>query len=155
MFGGFLSLKAIVLAAGSGTRMKSDMPKCAHKVLGRTMLNIVLDTLQESGISEIVVVTGHKEKELQESVTAEVQYAHQAEQLGTGHAVMMAKEFLTENDDVLVLCGDAPLVTAETICSLCDEHKTKGNAITVVSTRIENPYGYGRIVHPAKDEKYL
>ena len=148
-------MKAIVLAAGAGTRMKSNMPKCLHKVLGRTMLNIVLDTLQEAGISEIIVVTGHKEKQLRESVSADIQYAHQAEQLGTGHAVMMAKEFLTKNDSFLVLYGDAPLVTVDTICNLVDEHMKKDNAITVVSTRIDNPHGYGRIVHPAADEKFL
>jgi len=119
------------------------------------MLNIVLDTLHEAGISEIIVVTGHKEEQLRESVTAKVEYAHQAEQLGTGHAVMVAKEFLSKNDDVLVLYGDAPLVTADTICNLTDEHMKKGNAISVVSTRIDNPHGYGRIVHPTADEKFL
>ncbi|MDR2648815.1 MAG: bifunctional UDP-N-acetylglucosamine diphosphorylase/glucosamine-1-phosphate N-acetyltransferase GlmU [Clostridiales bacterium] len=154
MFGG-IKLKAIVLAAGSGTRMKSGLPKCIHKILGRTLLNIALDTLQEAGIRDIIVVTGCGEELLRASVSANVQFAHQAEQKGTGHAVSVAKEFLNENEDILVLCGDTPLVTAETLHKLAETHTKEGNAITVVSTRTDNPFGYGRIIRPVTDGQFL
>ena len=148
-------MKAIVLAAGSGTRMKSSLPKCLHKILGRTMLNIVLDTLKEAGTGEIIVVTGHGEKQLRESVTVDVKFVHQAELLGTGHAVMMAAELLNENDDILVINGDTPLVSADSILKLTDKHTRDGNAITVVSTRIDPPFGYGRIIRPIEHGQYL
>jgi len=144
-------LKAIVLAAGSGTRMKSKLPKCLHKILGRTMLNIVLDTLKESGADDIIVVTGHGEEQTRETVSMNVRFAHQAEQLGTGHAVMTASEFISENDDVLVLYGDTPLITAASLVQLYEAHIKDGNAITVVSTRLDNAFGYGRIVRPPSD----
>jgi len=148
-------LKAIVLAAGSGTRMKSKLPKCTHKILGYSMLNIVLDTLKESGASDVIVVTGHGEEQTRECVSADVRFAHQTEQLGTGHAVMTAAEFINENDDILVLYGDTPLITAGSITQLSETHVKEGNAITVVSTRLDNPFGYGRIIRPASDSQFL
>ena len=148
-------LKAIVLAAGSGTRMKSNKPKCLHKILGRTMLNIVLDTLKESDISDIIVVTGYGEEQLRKSVSVDVKFARQAEQLGTGHAVMAAKEFINENDDFLVLYGDIPMITEDSINKFIEAHTKEGNAITVVSTRIDNPFGYGRIIRPVAEGQLL
>ena len=148
-------LKAIVLAAGSGTRMKSKQPKCLHKILGRTMLNIVLDTLKEAGTDEIIVVTGYGEEQLRKSVSVDVKFARQAEQLGTGHAVMTAKEFINENDDVLVLYGDTPMIMTDSIHKFIQAHIKEGNAITVVSTRIDNPFGYGRIIHPSAEGQLL
>ena len=148
-------MKAIILAAGTGTRMKSKLPKCMHKILGRTMLDIVLDTLKESGTSDIIVVTGHGEEQIRASVSSDVRFAHQSEQLGTGHAVMTAAEYIGESDDVLVLCGDTPLITAESVLQLTNAHMREGNAITVVSTRLDNPYGYGRIVRPSLENRFL
>ena len=148
-------MKAVVLAAGSGTRMKSKLPKCLHKILGNTMLNIVLDTLRECGTRDIIVVTGHGEKQMRESVSMDVKFAHQAQQLGTGHAVMTAVEFLNEDDDILVLYGDTPLITPDSIVRLTESHINEGNAITVVSTCLDDPSGYGRIVHPSSDSEFL
>jgi len=148
-------VKAIVLAAGNGTRMKSKLPKCMHKILGRTMLNIVLDNLKESGTNEIIVVTGHGEEQIRASVSADVQFVHQDEQLGTGHAVMTASKYIGEDDDILVLYGDTPLITPESVIQLNNVHMREGNAITVVSTRIGDPLGYGRIVRPSLDNRLL
>ena len=148
-------MKAVILAAGSGTRMKSGLPKCLHKILGRSMLNIVLDTLREAGTGELIVVTGYGEAQLRASVPVDVKFTHQAEQLGTGHAVMTARDYLNENDDVLVLYGDMPLVTADSINKLTAAHMSAGNAITVVSTRLDNPFGYGRIIRPVTEGQFL
>ena len=148
-------MKAIILAAGSGKRMKSDIPKCLHKILGRTILGTVLASLKESGTDDIIVVTGYGGDQVRESVSVEARFAHQAEQLGTGHAVMTAAEFINDDDDILILYGDSPLITAESIQRLADAHKKEGSAITVVSTRLDNPYGYGRIIRPTSDNQFL
>ena len=148
-------MKAVILAAGNGTRMKSNLPKCMHKILGRTMLNIVLDTLIEAGTSEIIVVTGYGEEKLRESVSASVVFVRQAERLGTGHAVMTAAGFLNEFDDVLVINGDTPLLTADSYHWLMESHIKDENAITVVSTRLDKPFGYGRIIRPVSDGQFL
>jgi bifunctional UDP-N-acetylglucosamine pyrophosphorylase/glucosamine-1-phosphate N-acetyltransferase len=126
-----------------------------HKILGRTLLNTVLSALREAKIEEIIVITGYGGERLRSSVSMDVKFAHQAEQKGTGHAVSMASEFLNEDEDILVLCGDTPLVTAETLQKLAETHAREGNAITVVSARIDNPFGYGRIIRPATDGQFL
>jgi UDP-N-acetylglucosamine diphosphorylase/glucosamine-1-phosphate N-acetyltransferase len=142
------ALATIILAAGKGTRMKSDLPKVLHKVLGKTMVARVVEQAEEIGSSKVIVVIGHK-KELVEQELADkhVDFAVQSEQLGTGHAVLMAEPLLKEfSGDVLILAGDVPLLSASTLHKLLDTHHREQADATVLSAIFEDPYGYGRIV---------
>lgn len=141
------NLKAIILAAGEGSRMKSKMPKVLHKILGKTMLDYVIDTARESGAAQVCVVVGHGAEEVQaDAASRDVSFALQKEQKGTGHAVMMAEEFVEEEKDMLILYGDTPLITAESLSRLAEIHKAECNGVTVVSAVLEEPAGYGRIL---------
>lgn len=138
---------ALILAAGQGTRMKSKTPKVLHKVCGKPMLSCVIDAAAGAGIEENIVVIGHGAVEVRERFAeAGVKFAVQEHQLGTGHAVMMAKDLLPEEGLVLVLCGDTPLITAGTLEKLIAYHERQGNTLTVLTARVEDPFGYGRIV---------
>ena len=142
---------AVVLAAGAGTRMKSNMPKVLSKVLFRPMLKWVLDALNLAEITSVCVVTGYKSEVVIDYLnTLQTSYKTvlQNEQKGTAHAVLTAKEFLLENidKDVLVLNGDSPFVDKKTITNAHNLHKKQNNAATVISAKIKNPFGYGRIV---------
>lgn len=142
------ALATVIMAAGKGTRMKSDLPKVLHRVLGQTMVSRVVDLAEEIGSERTVVVIGHK-KELveQELADRKVDLAVQAEQLGTGHAVMMAEPPLRDFDgDVLILSGDVPLLTAETLKKLIATHVDENADATVLSAIFEDPHGYGRII---------
>lgn len=140
-------IKTLILAAGKGTRMKSNTPKIIHKVNGVPMISKILEVLDEIKTNENILILGYKKEEILK-VVGNVPYVLQTEQLGTGHAIKMAKDKLKDYDgDVMVLCGDTPLLRAETLKSLYEYHK-KNNAITTILTSIyENPFGYGRIVH--------
>lgn len=141
-------LATIILAAGKGTRMKSDLPKVLHKVLGETMVSRVVTQVEKAGSSKIVLVIGHK-KELVKAELADrkVDFAVQAEQLGTGHAVMIAKSALHDfYGDVLVVAGDIPLLRAETLKELIKTHQEEQADATVLSAIFEDPFGYGRII---------
>lgn len=142
------ALATVILAAGKGTRMKSDLPKVLHKVLGESMVARVVACAEEAGSSRTVVVIGHK-KELVEKELAgtKVDFAVQAEQLGTGHAVMMAEPALKDfSGDILILAGDVPLLTSKTLKKLIDTHRDEKADATVLSAIFDDPYGYGRIV---------
>ena len=139
------NLKVVILAAGQGTRMKSKVPKVLHKVLDKTMVDYVIDASVEAGAEDICVVVGHQSKMVKSIIGTRVKYALQKEQLGTGHAVMQAGDFINEGN-ILVLCGDTPLITAETIKKLNDLHVSEGNDATVISMLVKDPTGYGRIV---------
>ena len=109
-------LKAVILAAGEGKRMKSKLPKVLHKVQGKTMVDWVIDTARDSGADDICVVIGHGGEQVKEALKdRNVKFAVQREQLGTGHAVMQAGDFIEDNADIIVFYGDTPLITAETI----------------------------------------
>lgn len=140
-----MKLKAIILAAGAGTRMKSKLPKVLHKVCGQTMLGHVIDVAKSSKVEECIAVIGHGAKEVKESLAPEVKTVLQEEQLGTGHAVMMAYDHI-EDGTVLILCGDGPLITEETLNKIMDYHSQGGFKATVLTTDLTNPKGYGRIV---------
>ncbi|MCD7778674.1 MAG: bifunctional UDP-N-acetylglucosamine diphosphorylase/glucosamine-1-phosphate N-acetyltransferase GlmU [Clostridiales bacterium] len=144
------NLKVIILAAGQGTRMKSKVPKVLHKVLDKTMLDYVIDASLKAGAEDICAVVGHKSMLVRKMIGDRVKYAVQKEQLGTGHAVMQAGDFIGEEGNVLVLCGDTPLIKPETIEKILSFHTEKGNAATGVSFIKEDPTGYGRII---RDEK--
>ncbi len=139
---------ALILAAGQGTRIKSDLPKVLHKVCGKEMVNHVIDTMRKAKIDDINVIIG-KGAELVKEKTASrnVSYSLQEEQLGTGHAVKCAIDFLKNKTGVVgVFAGDAPLIKPETINKLFETHMENKNAATLLSSIVEDPTGYGRIV---------
>lgn len=141
---------AIVLAGGKGTRMKSDNPKVMCEVLFDPMIYHVISEVTNSGIKDICVITGYRHEVVEEYVktlSSDIVCAYQSEQLGTGHAVMQAREFIAQhgNDDILVLNGDGPLMDADTINKSYDYHKSNNNSITLVSAEVSDPYGLGRI----------
>lgn len=141
-------VSAIILAAGDGKRMKSKSSKVLCEVLFKPMLKWVLDSCFASGIQEVCAVVSDNAKDVLAIVPENCAIAVQAQRKGTGHAVMMAKEFLLsqEQGDVLLLYGDAPFVDETTIRSAYETHRQEGNAVTVVTADLENPFGYGRIL---------
>ena len=142
-----MKLKTLILAAGKGTRMKSDMPKVVHKVNGVPMITKIIDTLSGLNPKENILILGHKKEEVLKVVGENCDYVLQTEQLGTGHAVIQAKEKLEGYDgDVMILCGDTPLLRESTLKSLYDYHKESGAVTTILTSIYENPFGYGRIV---------
>lgn len=144
-----MSLKTVILAAGKGTRMKSEMPKVIHKVCGIPMVQRVMNTCNKIGSEENILVLGHKKEEVLK-VLPEASYVLQEEQLGTGHAVLQAKEKLSNfKGTVMVLYGDAPLLTEETLRAMYLSHKESKAVTTILTSILENPFGYGRII---KDE---
>ncbi|HHW45426.1 MAG TPA: NTP transferase domain-containing protein [Clostridiales bacterium] len=138
---------AVILAAGHGKRMKSDRPKVLCEVLFKPMIDWVIDAAKPA-VSDVCVVVGFKGEVVKEHLKGVFATAEQAEQLGTGHAVTQARDFIRKysGGNVLVLCGDAPLIDTDTIQSALDFHIKNQNAATVISARIEEPKGYGRIV---------
>lgn len=142
-----MKLISLILAAGKGTRMKSELPKVVHKVNGVPMIKKIMNTLNNLGVEKNILVLGHKKEVVLKAIEKDVDYVIQEEQLGTGHAVLMAKDKLQNYDgDVMVLCGDTPLLREETLKALYNKH-LKSNATTTILTSIyENPFGYGRIV---------
>lgn len=139
---------AIILAAGQGTRIKSKLPKVLHKACGKEMVNHVIDTMRASGLEDVNVIIG-KGAELVKEKTASrnVSYSLQEEQLGTGHAVKCAKEFLQGKKGVVaIFTGDAPLIEADTVSKLMETHINENNFATLLTSVIENPTGYGRII---------
>ena len=146
-----MSLNAIILAAGEGTRMKSKTPKVLHKVVGKSMIEHVIDAADLVGCNRKVVVVGSgREKVEAELSKLEVSFVHQAERLGSGHAVMVAEHEIHNEEDVLILCGDTPLIQGKTLQKLMEVHRESGNACTVLTAELEAPFGYGRIVRDAK-----
>lgn len=140
-------LMAVILAAGEGKRMKSKKSKVLHKVCGMTLIDWVYNSVKNAGVNETVVVVGHKAEDVKESMGDKVLYAHQDKQLGTGHAVMQAKEYFSGKEgQVLVLCGDTPLITSETVSKTFEIHSRNNNSATIITAELENPLGYGRIV---------
>ena len=141
---------AIILAGGEGKRMKSDKPKTLSEVLGKPMLLWVMSALKKAGIDDVCVVKGYKKECIDQYLSTldfVVESVYQAERLGTGHAVMMAKDFLSNHDgNVVILNGDAPFMSAETIKNSLEQHSNTGCAATVISAKVDDPAGYGRIV---------
>lgn len=137
----------VVLAAGKGTRMKSKLYKVLHKVCGKTMVEHVVDAARGVNPAKIVTVVGTGAGEVEKVLDGKSDFAFQEKQLGTGDAVMTAKEELGDKDgDTLVVTGDTPLFTTETFDELFKYHAEKGNAATVLTAEAPNPFGYGRII---------
>ena len=144
-------IKSIILAAGKGTRMKSETPKVLHKIFNKEILGYVLGAANNTGkVTENYVIVGHCAQEVEDYVTKNYNNAKcrlQSPQLGTGHAAYQAYEDLKGFDgDVLILNGDIPLLTSETLLKFIDTHRKNNAALTVMSAIFENPYNYGRIV---------
>lgn len=137
---------AIILAAGKGTRMKSELPKVLHEVCGKPMIMHIIETLKLVGITDIIVVVGHKAEMVKTVVGDGVKYALQAEQKGTGHAVMQAINLLNEKGNTLIVTGDTPLIEPGTLFNLLDNHIKNENKGTVLSAEFKDPFGYGRII---------
>lgn len=142
-----MSLAAVILAAGKGTRMKSDLPKVMHKVCGRPMIEYVLDAVRGAGAEEIVVVAGFGGDLVARTVRDRAQVVYQHQQLGTAHALLQAAPLLAGfPGTILVACGDTPLVTAGTLARLAAAHAAAGARATVLTACLEDPTGYGRVI---------
>lgn len=144
------NLVAVILAAGKGTRMRSKYPKVLHKVGGKPMLQHVIDAASVAGCDEKVVIVGHEAELVEAMVGSQGKIALQAEQLGTGHAMMQTAEALKGfTGTALILCGDTPLLDGEELKKFCEAHKASGAAATVLTAIMDDPFGYGRIVRDA------
>ncbi len=145
---------AVILAAGKGTRMNSDMPKVMHRAHGKPLVEWVVDAAVASGSTRVILVVGHEEQVVRAHFAgrSEIEFVTQSPQLGTGHAVDQARPLLTELEataKLLVLCGDGPLITTSTIRALLDAHSSAGAAATLATSVIPDPTGYGRITRDA------
>ena len=138
---------AVILAAGKGTRMKSDLPKVLHKVAGISMLEHVFRSVNAINPEKTVTVVGHKAELVEQVLAGQTDFVRQTEQLGTGHAVMMAEPVLENlTGQTLVIAGDTPLITGESLKNLIDFHINHKNVATILTAEADNPFGYGRIV---------
>ena len=138
---------SVILAAGMGTRMKSKMPKVLHKVCGKPLSKWVIDASKAAGADTVCAVVGHKAETVKEVLGDVCEFALQAEQKGTGHAVMQAIDVIKNSKgEVVILNGDTPLITAETINKAIEYHKNNGNQATVITAILDDATGYGRIV---------
>lgn len=138
---------AVVLAAGQGKRMKSKLYKVLHPVCGKPMVGHVLDTVKATGCERKVVVVGHGAETVKAYIGQDAEYVLQETQLGTGHAVKQAKDLLgAEEGTTIVICGDTPLITAETLEGLMALHEGQQAAATILTAVMEQPAGYGRII---------
>ena len=138
---------SVILAAGMGTRMKSKMPKVLHKVCGKPLSKWVIDASEAAGADKVCAVVGHKAETVKEVLGDVCEFALQAEQKGTGHAVLQAIDVIKNSKgEVVILNGDTPLITAETINKAIEYHKNNGNQATVITAILDDATGYGRIV---------
>ncbi|WP_017729508.1 bifunctional UDP-N-acetylglucosamine diphosphorylase/glucosamine-1-phosphate N-acetyltransferase GlmU [Halalkalibacterium ligniniphilum] len=138
---------AVILAAGQGTRMKSKLYKVLHPVCGKPMVQHVVDQVSALGFEEIVTIVGFGAEKVKTHLGEQVKYAVQEKQLGTGHAVLQAESLLGQKKGVtIVLCGDTPLLTSETIDQLLAHHEAEQAKVTVLTAEAKDPTGYGRLI---------
>jgi bifunctional UDP-N-acetylglucosamine pyrophosphorylase/glucosamine-1-phosphate N-acetyltransferase len=146
-----MKLAAVILAAGKGTRMKSKRPKVMHTLCGQPMLSWVMDAVTAAGVDQTLVVAGHGADQVARQVEGRAGVALQAEQLGTAHALLQAGPYLKDfPGQLLVLCGDTPLIEADTLLMLVQNHRSSGAAATVLTTEMADPAGYGRVIRDAR-----
>lgn len=142
---------SIILAAGEGTRMKSSIPKTLHKVCGKEMIKYVIEAAENSGTEKNIVVLGHGKERVEHAVesmnvvTVE-QPVGAGVPYGTGFAVMAASDFIDDDDSVIILCGDSPLIKGETLGEFMKYHQDNGYAVSIMTAYLDNPRGYGRIL---------
>jgi len=140
-------LVCVILAAGQGTRMKSETPKVLHNLCGRPMIEHIVQTVEKLNPAHIYLVVGYKEELIRRHFGQSVRFVTQSEQLGTGHAVLQARNDLSGYEgDVLVLYGDVPLVGEQTLRKLVDKHRKSRATATLVTTKVSDSYGFGRII---------
>lgn len=143
-------ISIVILAAGLGTRMKSDKAKVLHEINGRPMVSYVVDTARAVAGNNVVLVIGHQADLVRETVArqaADLRYALQEEQLGTGHAVMCAMPAVPETTRfVVVLCGDVPLLKAKTLHQFIGDHRSHHRMLSILAVQLSDPTGYGRVV---------
>ena len=140
-------IAAVIMAAGKSTRMKSALPKAAHLICGKPVTRHVIDACLEAGVGEVVVVVGHEAETVISALGADVSYAYQTEQLGTGHACIQALPSIGEDiSDIVVLPGDTPLITAEALLAMISAHTSQSNAATLLTAVLDDASHYGRIV---------
>ena len=143
------NIAVVILAAGLGTRMKSDKAKVLHEVAGKPMVLYVVEAAQKTVGDNIIVVVGNQAQKVRDiiSETAHLQFAFQEKQLGTAHAVLCALPHIPYHcDEIVILCGDVPLLLPETIVSLIEEHLAYHREISLLAVELDNPYGYGRVL---------
>jgi len=148
---------AVVLAAGKGTRMRADLAKVLFPIDGRPLIHFVLDAVEAAGFARAVVVVGHQHEAVRETLRGRrAEFALQAEQLGTGHAVRCAAPLLEGfSGDVAVLAGDAPLIRGETLRRMMAHHRETGATVTVLTALLEEPAGYGRVLRDPADGRVV
>lgn len=143
----------IIMAAGKGTRMKSSTPKVLHKVCGQSIIDYVIDSVTDVTGNKPVVIVGHEAEKVEKHIGDRAEFVLQKEMLGTGHAVMMAKDYLnTSCEYVIVLAGDTPLITSETLNNLVDYCKENDYSATLLSAIIQDPAQYGRIIRDSNND---
>lgn len=149
LYGGIIMSEncAVILAGGKGKRMQSELPKVLCEVLGKPMIDYVIDACKKS-VRDICVIVGYRADIVRAHLPENIETAVQSEQLGTGHAVMQAADFIKAHSggSVLVLCGDAPLMDEKVLSGALAAHLSEDNAITVITARLSDPASYGRIV---------
>jgi len=152
------NLDVIVLAAGKGVRMKSDIPKVLHLLCGKPMIEHVIETILNLNPNRIYLVVGYQSDKIKEFVNEKfisklnkIEFVTQEQQLGSGHAVRCVTSYIKDTDgDILIMYGDTPLITNKTLDKLITTHKKNNNDLTLLTARVNNPFGYGRII---TDEK--
>lgn len=145
-----MNYSAVILAAGKGVRMHSQMPKVLHRVAGKPMIWYVVKAVKEAGIDDITLVVGHGRELVEETLAGEdLHFVVQEQQLGTGHALMQAQGCINPANTLLVLAGDTPLLEGKTLKKLLDFHRQEQVMATVLSGLLPDPYGYGRIIRQA------
>ncbi|HDS09356.1 MAG TPA: bifunctional UDP-N-acetylglucosamine diphosphorylase/glucosamine-1-phosphate N-acetyltransferase GlmU, partial [Firmicutes bacterium] len=150
-----MEIAVVILAAGLGKRMNQDFPKVLTKLAGKELIKYVLETVSGIEYSEVILVIGFKGESVKAVVLPgfpKVKFAVQPEQLGTGHAVKCARDLIPETaTDILVLCGDTPLITLESLNKLIQVHKTTSARASILTAELPDPTGYGRIIRDSRD----
>tara|TARA_Y100000588_G_C14263318_1_gene928641 strand:+ start:1502 stop:2242 length:741 start_codon:yes stop_codon:yes gene_type:complete len=141
-------LSVIIMAAGKGTRMKSEIPKVLHELSGDTLLNHVIKSSEELSPDKIIIIIGYQAELVKKTISSDnILYSMQENQYGTGHAVMQAKPHLKNfKGNTLILSGDVPLIKASTLSSLINKHELGNYDACIVTAEIKNPEGYGRVI---------
>ena len=142
-------IAVVILAAGLGTRMKSNKAKVLHEVRGKPMINYVAETARKVAGNDVILVVGNQADKVRETVSelGAFRYAHQEEQQGTGHAVLCALPHIPEHcEEVVILCGDVPLIKADTVMHLVKSHTDEKRDVSVLAVALDDPTGYGRIL---------
>jgi UDP-N-acetylglucosamine diphosphorylase/glucosamine-1-phosphate N-acetyltransferase len=143
------NVAVVILAAGMGTRMKSNKAKVLHEIDGRPMIHYVVEAARKIAGDNVIVVIGHQATKVREIIgkSAAVRYAFQKKQLGTAHAVQCAVPYIPDDcDEVIILCGDVPLIRAETITALVRDHLSAARDVSLLAVEVDDPHGYGRVL---------